>query len=147
VADLEAVFAVFKLLDRDGEVYLHYDMAHFVPAEVTRKWYEPYCELLASYGMTNLTPKEKRYGFYVMAPIVSSEWLSAPSYLKARRASDRYRELQQNVQKLQLYDRLKARPDFSGKNKNTREVNDALTQQWRGVVNDPFVKQWDNDNE
>ena len=147
MADLEAIFAVFKLLDKNGEVYIHHDMLHLIPAEVTRRWYEPYCELLATYGMTNPTPKVKRYGFYVMHSITAREWLSTPGRLVSRTASSRYRELQENVGKLQLYDNLKARPDFAGKNNNSNKQNNALAHQWRSVRDDPFVKQWDNDNE
>src|SRR5258708_11930808 len=141
MADLEAIFAVFKLLDRNGEVYLHFDMAHFVPAEVTRRWYEPYCEMLVSYGIANPTPKTKRYGFYVMHPVTKKEWLSPPNRLIGWVVTPRYVELQTNVQKLQLYDHLKARPDFSGKNKNSRQTNDALALQWRSVCHDPLLKQ------
>lgn len=151
----DTLYAAFKLLDPEGSVYLGTELLHFVPAEVTRDKYAPYCELLAAFGLTDPRPKDEHLGFYVQHWI-PREMVGGPftgkhmnngtprsgrdDRLKLYKLSARYKALMEDVQKLQEYEALCAlRDNLRGRVDN---MLDSQRKRLGKLFNDRFVSQW-----
>lgn len=145
--NFDNLYAAFKLLDRDGSVYVGRELLHFVPGEVTRDWYAPYCELLAAFGLNDPRPKDPHLGFYVQhfvprdihggpytGGLQRDGWpaTNKDERLKRFKLSERYKALMENVQKLQWYEAVRQAP-YPG---------DTMSDKLREAEKDPFVKQW-----
>lgn len=151
--DFVRVYAAFKLLDPQGIVVANTStvnkLLHFVPPEVTRERYEPYCELLRSFGLAWPTPADARLGFYVHHYVPPD--MAVPDGPWRRKLPREYLDLMENVSRLQEWyglDYLKMNA-LEGANKRanispitTGMWTDKHQERWNDLFHDPFVQKW-----